>query len=263
MEGKASLFKFLGGVDAVPLCLGTKDPDEFIRTVKLLEPTFGGINLEDIAQPKCFRILDTLRKELNIPVWHEDQQGTATVLLAGLLNALKVVGKALDGIMIAMIGMGATNVATYRLLRACGVNLGGIVACDSSGILHRGRQDIEMNQAEAVDKWRVCNETNTGKVMGRIKEALRGVDVCIAFAKSDPELIRPEWVKTMAREAIVFACANPLPEIWPWDARGAGARIVATGRGDFPNRSITPSVFPPSSEAPWTCGREPLPTRWR
>jgi malate dehydrogenase (oxaloacetate-decarboxylating) len=136
MEGKALLFKYLGGVDAVPLCLGTKDPDEFIRTVKLLEPTFGGINLEDIAQPKCFRILDALRKEMSIPVWHDDQQGTATVLLAGLLNALKVVGKALGQVKITMIGMGAANVATYRLLEAAGADPAAVIACDSKGVLH-------------------------------------------------------------------------------------------------------------------------------
>lgn len=244
MEGKALLFKFLGGVDAVPLCLRTKDPDEFIRTVKLLEPSFGGINLEDIAQPKCFRILDTLRREMSIPIWHDDQQGTATVLLAGLMNALKVVGKRLERVKIAMIGMGAANVAVYRLLKACGVNPSGIVGCDSVGVLHPRRHDVEERQAEFVDKWRVCNETNGDNVAGGIEEALRGADVCIAFAKSDPELIRAAWVKAMARDAIVFACANPLPEIWPWDAREAGARIVGTGRGDFPNQINNSLGFP-------------------
>src|SRR5579883_3207753 len=156
MEGKALLFKYLGGVDAVPLCLGTKDPDEFIRTVKLLEPSFGGINLEDIAQPKCFRILDTLRREMSIPVWHDDQQGTATVLLAGLINALQVVGKALGLVKIALIGMGAANVATYRLLKAAGADPAAIIACDSRGVLHKDRHDIEERQAEFTDKWRVC-----------------------------------------------------------------------------------------------------------
>jgi len=168
MEGKALLFKYLGGVDAVPICLGTKDPEEFIRTVKLLEPSFGGINLEDIAQPKCFRILDTLRAKMDIPVWHDDQQGTATVLLAGLLNALKIVGKEMDKIKITMIGMGAANVATYRLLKASGVDLGGIVACDSKGTLHKGRHDIEEQQGEFPDKWRVCNEANAEGVVGGI-----------------------------------------------------------------------------------------------
>jgi len=166
MEGKALLFKYLGGVDAVPICLRTEDPEEIIRTVQILAPAFGGINLEDIAQPKCFRILDTLRAELDIPVWHDDQQGTATVLLAGLVNALKIVGKDLRWIKIAMIGMGAANVASYRLLKARGVDLAGIVACDSKGTLHRGRADIEERQAEFSDKWRVCVETNSERVVG-------------------------------------------------------------------------------------------------
>ena len=244
MEGKALLFKYLGGVNAVPLCLRTKDADEFIRTVKLLEPSFGGINLEDIAQPKCFRILDTLRKEMNIPVWHDDQQGTATVLLAGLFNALKVVGKALGQVKIAMIGMGAANVATYRLLEAAGANPAAVVACDSKGILHKRRHDIEERQAEFTDKWRVCSESNAEGVTGGIAEALRGADVCISFAKSDPDLIKPEWVKSMAENAIVFACSNPLPEIWPWDAREAGARVMGTGRGDFPNQINNSLGFP-------------------
>ena len=244
MEGKALLFKYLGGVDAVPLCLRTQDPEEIIRTAQILAPAFGGINLEDIAQPKCFHILDTLRARMDIPVWHDDQQGTATVLLAGLLNALKIVGKDLRRLKIAMIGMGAANVATYRLLKARGSDLGGIVACDSRGTLHRGRADIEERQAEFRDKWRVCGETNAEQVVGGIAEALRGADVCIAFSQPDPDLIRPEWVRRMAKDAIVFACANPLPEIWPWDAREAGARIVATGRSDFPNQLNNSLCFP-------------------
>lgn len=244
MEGKALLFKYLGGVDAVPLCLGTKDPDEFIRAVKLLEPSFGGINLEDIAQPKCFRILDALRAEMHIPVWHDDQQGTATVILAGLVNALKVVGKDLRSVRITLIGMGAANVANYRLLNAAGVDPGAIVACDSRGILHKDRGDIAERQGEFVDKWRVCKETNAEHVHGGIAEALRGADVCIALSRPDPGLIRPEWVQHMARAAVVFACANPLPEIWPWDAREAGAQVVGTGRGDFPNQVNNSLVFP-------------------
>lgn len=244
MEGKALLFKYLGGVDAVPLCLRTKDPDEFIRTVKLLEPSFGGLNLEDIAQPKCFRILDTLRAEMSIPVWHDYQQGTATVLLAGLLNALKVVGKSLSQVRIAMIGMGAANGATYRLLKAVGVDPRAIVACDSRGILHRNRHDIEERLTAFADKWRVCQESNADGTTGGIPDALRGADVCIAFASSDPGLIKPAWIKTMASNAIVFACANPLPEIWPWEAKEAGARIVGTGRGDFPNQVNNSLGFP-------------------
>jgi malate dehydrogenase (oxaloacetate-decarboxylating) len=244
MEGKSLLFKYLGGVDAVPLCLRTKDPDELIRTVRILEPSFGAINLEDISQPKCFAILDQLRAEMKIPVWHDDQQGTATVLLSGLLNALKVVGKRLDNVKIAMIGVGAANVATYRLLKSSGVDPGGIVACDSKGTLHKGRGDIEQQQTEYPDKWRICQETNREGVVGEISEALRGADVCIAFSVPDPELIRPEWIKSMAANSVVFACANPTPEIWPWEAKEAGARIVATGRSDFPNQLNNSLGFP-------------------
>lgn len=244
MEGKSLLFKYLGGVDAVPLCLGTKDPDELVRTVRILEPSFGGINLEDISQPKCFRILDRLRSESQIPVWHDDQQGSATVLLAGLTSALKIVGKQIGNVKIAFIGMGAANVASYRLLRISGVDPAAMVACDRKGTLHGGRADVEQSQAEFADKWRVCTETNCAGVVGGIAEALRGADVCIAFSASGPGIIRPEWIKTMARDAIVFACANPIPEIWPWEAKEAGARIVATGRSDFPNQVNNSLGFP-------------------
>lgn len=244
MEGKSLLFKYLGGVDAVPLCLGTKDPELLIQTVKFLEPSFGGINLEDISQPKCFRILERLRAEMEIPVWHDDQQGTATVLLAGLLNALAVVDKPLGGIRIAMIGMGAANVATYRLLASCGVDVRRIVACDTKGTLHPNRNDIGDRREEFREKWRICSETNAEEVTGGIAEALRGADVCIAFSASGPNVIRPEWVKQMAPGAIVFACANPTPEIWPWEAAEAGARVVATGRSDFPNQLNNSLGFP-------------------
>jgi malate dehydrogenase (oxaloacetate-decarboxylating) len=244
MEGKAMLFKYLGGVDAVPICLGTKDPDELVRTVKLLEPTFGGINLEDIAQPKCFRVLDALRRQLGIPVWHDDQQGTATALLAGLINALKVVGKDLGRVRLVMVGMGAANVAGYRLLTTSGVEPGAIAACDRTGILNRQRHDIEADQERFPDKWRVCRESNADGLAGGIAEALRGADVCVAFSASGPGIVKPEWVRGMARDAIVFACANPVPEIWPWEAKAAGARVVATGRGDFPNQLNNSLVFP-------------------
>lgn len=242
MEGKALLFKYLGGVDAVPICLATKDPGEFIRTVRFLEPSFGAVNLEDIAQPKCFRILDALRADARIPVWHDDQQGSATMIVAALLNALKLTGKAMGRIRIALIGMGAANVATYRLLKKSGVDPGGIIACDRKGILHTGRHDVAQRQQEFADKWKVCLETNAEGLEGGIGEALRGADVCIAF--SGPGAIKPEWVKGMARDAVVFACANPVPEIWPWEAREAGARIVCTGRGDFPNQVNNSLVFP-------------------
>ncbi|HLH32884.1 MAG TPA: malic enzyme-like NAD(P)-binding protein, partial [Terriglobia bacterium] len=192
MEGKALLFKYLGGVDAVPLCIGTQDEEEIIRTVRVLEPSFGGINLEDFSQPKCFRILDRLRTEMKIPVWHDDQQGSATALLAGLINALKVTGKTFKSIRIAMVGMGAANVATYRLLKAAGISPAALIACDSKGTLHRDRHDIEAMQTEFEDKWRVCCESNLERVRGGIEQALRGADVCIAFSRSGPDTIRPE-----------------------------------------------------------------------
>ncbi|MBM3597215.1 MAG: NADP-dependent malic enzyme [Alphaproteobacteria bacterium] len=244
MEGKALLFKYLGGVDAIPLCLDTKDPDELIRFVRALGPSFGGINLEDISQPKCFRILDSLRPAMNIPVWHDDQQGSATVLLAALLGALRVVGKELRAVRIALIGTGAANVAVYRLLKASGANLTSIVACDTTGTLHRDRRDLAARKEEFADKWRICTETNATRVTGAIAEALRDADVCIAFTRSGPGVIQPSWIKSMAKDAIVFACANPVPEIWPWEAQEAGARIVGTGRSDFPNQVNNSLVFP-------------------
>ena len=244
MEGKSLLFKYLGGVDAVPLCLDTKDPEELVRTVRVLQPSFGGVNLEDISQPKCFTILDQLRSEMDIPVWHDDQQGSATVVLAGLTNALKVVGKSLDDVKIAMIGVGAANVATYRLLLASGLNPATVIACDSKGTLHQQRADIERRRAEYPDKWRICEETNSEGIAGGIAHAMRGADVCIAFSAPGPDLIRPEWVTSMATDAIVFACANPIPEIWPWEAQAAGARIIATGRSDFPNQVNNSLGFP-------------------
>jgi malate dehydrogenase (oxaloacetate-decarboxylating) len=244
MEGKAILFKYLGGVDAVPLCVATRSADELIGLVKALEPSFGGINLEDIAQPKCFHVLDTLRAEMNIPVWHDDQQGSATVVLAGLLSALRVVGKELKSARIALIGVGAANVATYRLLKASGASPGAIVACDRRGVLHAQREDLARQQDEFRDKWRICQETNADGVRGGIAEALRGADACLAFSAPGPDTIRPEWVRQMAAGAIVFACANPVPEIWPWAAKDAGARVVATGRSDFPNQVNNSLGFP-------------------
>jgi len=244
MEGKALLFKYLGGVDAVAICLATQNQQEFIRTVQLLEPSFGAINLEDIAQPRCFRILDELRRTMTIPVWHDDQQGSATALLAGLIGALKVAGKEIDSIRIAMIGMGAANFATYRLLKAYGVKPEQIAAVDSRGTLHRKRRDIEEHRDEFREKWSVCMETNPDGLTGGIEQALRGADVCIAFARSQPGMIQQAWIRVMARNAIVFACANPEPEIWPEEAKAAGARVVATGRGDFPNQLNNSLVFP-------------------
>ena len=242
MEGKALLFKYLGGVDAVPICVGTRDEREIVRVVKVLEPTFGAINLEDIAQPKCFRVLDALRAQLSIPVWHDDQQGTATVTLAGLVNALQVVGKSIARSRIVLVGLGAANYAVYQLLLAAGVDPRAIVACDTRGTLHRGRADVD-NQREALaEKWRVCCESNGDSVVGDAGAALRGADACVAFSSAGA--VRPEWVRGMARDPVVLACANPEPEIWPWEAKDAGARVVATGRSDFPNQVNNSLGFP-------------------
>jgi malate dehydrogenase (oxaloacetate-decarboxylating) len=244
MEGKSMLYKYLGGVDAVPIMLDTKDPDAIIDTVLRLQPGFGGVNLEDIAQPKCFYILDTLREKAEIPVWHDDQQGTATVTLAGLMNALRIVGKSQSEVKIAFIGSGASNVACSRLIFGWGADPAKCFMVDSKGILGRHRKDIEMRKAEFKDKWKLCNITNAENREGNIPEAMKGADVVIALSKSGPDVILPEWVKSMAKDAIVFACANPVPEIWPWEAKEAGAAIVATGRSDFPNQVNNSLGFP-------------------
>jgi malate dehydrogenase (oxaloacetate-decarboxylating) len=244
MEGKALLFKYLGGVDGVPIMLDTKDPDDIIRTVKLIQPGFGGINLEDISQPKCFRILDTLRAEAEIPVWHDDQQGTATVTLAGLINALQIVGKPLKDARITFVGCGGANVAVSRLIFSAGGDPAKAIFVDSKGILHRDRQDIYQRRADFVDKWKYCQITNAEDCRGGIPEAMEGADAVIALSRQGPSTIKKEWVERMAEEAIVFACANPVPEIWPWEAKEAGARIVATGRSDFPNQVNNSLGFP-------------------
>jgi malate dehydrogenase (oxaloacetate-decarboxylating) len=244
MEGKALLYKYLGGVDGVPIMLDTKDPDQIINTVLLLQPGFGGVNLEDIASPKCFYILDTLREKAEIPVWHDDQQGTATVTLAGLINALKVVGKKMSEVRITFIGSGASNVACSRLIFGCGADPAKCTIVDIMGILGKHRKDLEMRRAEYVDNWRLCQITNAEGRVGGIPEAMKGADVVIAFSKSGPGVILPEWVSAMAKDAILFACANPVPEIWPWEAKEAGAVVVATGRSDFPNQVNNSLGFP-------------------
>ena len=244
MEGKALLYKYLGGVDGVPIMLDTKDPDQIINTVSMLQPGFGGINLEDISQPKCFYILDTLREKAEIPVWHDDQQGTATVTLAALINALKIVGKEMSEVRIAFIGSGAANVACSRLIFSRGVDPAKCFMVDSKGILGTHRRDLELRKAEYVDKWHLCQITNAEGRQGNIPEAMKGADVVIALSRSGPGVILPEWVKAMAENAIIFACANPVPEIWPWEAEAAGARIVATGRSDFPNQVNNSLGFP-------------------
>jgi len=244
MEGKALLYKYLGGVDAWPIMLDTKDPDKIIETVLLIQPGFGGVNLEDLSQPKCFRILDTLRSRAEIPVWHDDQQGTATVTLAGLLNALKIVGKKLSEVSIVFVGSGASNVACARLIFNSGADAARCRVVDSKGILHKGRSDIELRKAEFVDKWKMCQSTNAEGRQGGIPEAMKGADVVIALSKPGPGTLLPEWIRAMADGAIVFAMANPVPEIWPWEAEEAGAAIVATGRSDFPNQVNNSLGFP-------------------
>ena len=244
MEGKGLLYKYLGGVDAFPLCLNEKDPDKIIAIVKALQPTFGGINLEDISHPKCFKILDTLRAECEIPVWHDDQQGTACVTVAGLINALKIVGKKIEDVNVTMVGSGAAGVAIVRLLMSAGVTPGNILSVDSKGILHRDRSDRAILQTQYKEKWDICLKTNAKQVKGDVPDAIRGADVLISASKQGPGTIRKDWVRTMAKDAIVFAEANPVPEIWPWEAKEAGARIVATGRSDFPNQVNNSLGFP-------------------
>jgi len=244
MEGKALLYKYLGGVDAWPIMLDTKDPNKIIETVLLIQPGFGGVNLEDLSQPKCFRILDTLREKAEIPVWHDDQQGTATVTLAALINALKIVGKNLPEAKIVFVGSGASNVACSRLIFASGATPALCRMVDSKGILHKNRRDIELRRAEFVDKWKLCQITNEAQREGGIAEAMTGADVVIALSTPGPDTIKKEWVARMARDAVVFACANPIPEIWPWEAKEAGAAVVATGRSDFPNQVNNSLGFP-------------------
>ena len=244
MEGKALLFKLFGGVDAVPLCIRAREPEDIIRTVELIEPSFGGINLEDIAQPKCFHVLAEARRRAAIPVWHDDQQGSATVALAALLAGLEITGKSPDRVRIVLFGTGAANVATYRLLTAYGFDPRAIVACDSKGILHPGRSDIERQQPQFAEKWRICQQSNGDNRRGGPDVAFAGADVCIAFSRPGPGVIEPAWIGSMASDAVVLACANPVPEIWPDAARAAGACIVATGRSDLPNQVNNSLVFP-------------------
>ena len=244
MEGKALLYKYLGGVDAVPIMLDTKDPDKIIDTVLMLQPSFGGINLEDISQPKCFRVLDTLRERAEIPVWHDDQQGTASVTLAGLINALKVVGKRIEDVRVVFVGAGASNMACARLIFAYGAEPANCLMLDSKGILGKHRNDLFMRRAQYVQKWRMCQLTNKDELEGDIETALKGADVCIALSKPGPGTLKKEWIAGMAKDSIIFACANPIPEIWPWEAKEAGAVVVATGRSDFPNQVNNSLGFP-------------------
>jgi malate dehydrogenase (oxaloacetate-decarboxylating) len=244
MEGKSLLFKYLGGVGAFPIVLDTQDTEEIIQAVKWIAPGFGGINLEDFANPKCFTILDRLREELDIPVWHDDQQGTAAITLAGVLNAVKLVGKELDKVTYAVVGTGAANIAFVRVLIRAGVPAGNIILVDSKGILHPGREDLEADRESNPYKWHYANETNGEQRTGGMAEAIAGTDVLIAASKPGPDTIRKDWLSAMNKDAIAFIMANPIPEIWPWEARDAGVRIVGTGRSDFPNQINNSIGFP-------------------
>jgi len=248
MEGKAMLMKYLGGVDAVALCVdsrgpdGKNDPDRLINFVKMAQHSFGAINLEDISQPNCFKVLDELRESCDIPVWHDDAQGTACVTLAGLINALKLAGKKIADAKIVLLGAGASNTTVARLILTAGGDPAKMVVFDSKGSLHRDRQDIK-NDRRYYNKWELCEKTNPAKISG-ISEALKGADVLIALSTPGPDTVKREWIRGMADKAIVFACANPVPEIWPYAAKEEGAFIVATGRGDFPNQVNNSVCFP-------------------
>jgi malate dehydrogenase (oxaloacetate-decarboxylating) len=248
MEGKAFLMKYLGGVDATAICVdsrgpdGKHDPAKIIDFVKMIQPSFGAVNLEDISQPNCFKVLDELREACDIPVWHDDAQGTACVTLAGLLNALKLAGKKLGDARIVLLGAGASNTTIARLILADGGDPAKMAMFDSKGSLHKGRKDIEAD-ARYYRKWELCRTTNP-KAYASEAEALKGADVLIALSTPGPDTVKREWVRSMAPKSIVFACANPVPEIWPHAAKEEGAFIVASGRGDFPNQVNNSICFP-------------------
>lgn len=241
MEGKSMLFKYLGGVDCVPICLDTKDPEKIIETVRLIAPSFGGINLEDISNPKCFDILDELRKDCKIPVWHDDQQGTATVEVAGAMNAMKLVGKKFEDANVTILGAGAASIAIARLLLATGFRADHLCMCDSKGILNMSRTDLD---AAHKHKRIIADKTNGAGKTGGLKEAMEGADLLIAASKPGPGTIPPEYIDAMADDPVIFATANPVPEIWPWEAKEHGVKVFATGRSDFPNQVNNSMGFP-------------------
>ncbi|MCO6334541.1 NAD-dependent malic enzyme [Staphylococcus epidermidis] len=235
MEGKAALFKSFAGVNGVPIALDTTDTQEIIKTVKLIQPNYGGINLEDISAPRCFEIEETLKKETNIPIFHDDQHGTAIVTMAGLINALKIVDKELTDIKVVLNGAGAAGIAIVKLLHAYGVN--NMIMCDSKGAIYSGR-NIGMNDTKTyVAKW-----TNKDKVEGSLEEVIKDADVFIGVSVAD--ILTQDMVKTMADDPIIFAMANPNPEINPNEAKQAGAKVVGTGRSDFPNQINNVLAFP-------------------
>ncbi|RXI48566.1 NAD-dependent malic enzyme [Clostridium tetani] len=234
MEGKALLFKEFANVDAFPICLDTEDPEEIIRTVKLMAPGFGGINLEDIKAPECFYIEERLKKELDIPVFHDDQHGTAIVVLAGIYNALKIVDKKLEEAKILINGAGSAGIAICKLLLNAGA--GNIVMCDINGSLVEGDENLNPAQKE------IAKVTNKQKEKGKLVDVIKDKDIFIGV--SGPKILTKEMVSTMAKDSIVFAMANPEPEILPDEAKAGGARVVATGRSDFPNQINNVLVFP-------------------
>ncbi|MDD4658532.1 MAG: NAD-dependent malic enzyme, partial [Eubacteriales bacterium] len=235
MEGKAVLFKSFAGVDAFPICLGTNDIEEIVRTVKLLEPTFGGINLEDIAAPACFEIESRLKKEMNIPVFHDDQHGTAIVTAAATVNALKVAGKELSQIRLAVNGAGAAAMAVTKLLLGMGAK--DVIICDSSGPIYKGRKE-RMNPY----KEQIAETTNPRGIKGSLAEAVKGCDVFIGLSVGN--VLTAEMVRSMAPNPVIFAMANPVPEIDPALAKEAGALVVGTGRSDYPNQINNVLAFP-------------------
>jgi malate dehydrogenase (oxaloacetate-decarboxylating) len=248
MEGKAMIMKYLGGLDAVALCIdsrgsdGKNDPQKIIDFVKMAQYSFGAINLEDISQPNCFKVLDELRKTCDIPVWHDDAQGTACVTLAGLINALKLTGKKVSEAKIVLLGAGASNTTIARLILTDGGDPAKMIVFDTKGGLHLGRDDIR-NDSRNYRKWELCEKTNPQRI-STMGEAMKGADSLIALSTPGPDTVKREWIRSMADKAIVFACANPVPEIWPYAAKEEGAYIVATGRGDFPNQVNNSVCFP-------------------
>ncbi len=248
MEGKAFLMKYLGGIDAVAICVDSKDetgannPDRLITFGSMLQHSFGAINLEDISQPNCFKVLDDLREKCDIPVWHDDAQGTACITLAALINALKLVGKKISEIKIVFYGAGAANTSIARLMMADGANPANIIMFDIEGTLHAGRDDYKSNPM-AYRQWELCEKTNPNRITN-VEEAFSNADVLIALSKPGPDTIKQAWISEMAEKSIVFACSNPVPEIYPYAAKEAGAYIVATGRGDFPNQVNNSVCFP-------------------
>ncbi len=244
MEGKALIFKYLGGVDAIPLPIRAGTPEKFVEIAMALEPAFGGFNLEDISSPECFQILEELSSRLEVPVWHDDQLGTAASTLAALINALKVTGRSVRGTRIVLLGAGAANIATAIMLEKYGFDPGEMMLIDTRGILYAEREDMDSLMLRNRWKYELAIKTNRSMVKGGLEEALVDADVLIAASRPGPGVVRPEHVRLMAKDPIVFALANPVPEIWPWEAKEAGASVVATGRSDFPNQVNNSLVFP-------------------